>query len=240
MAMFEDTRVRAIFCTRGGYGAGRLLEKLDYTLIRQNPKILVGFSDITALSLAMLAKAGLVTFAGPMVAAEFAHGITRNAAHAMWEMLRDVRTSRTLPGCDQARPLRSGIAEGPLIGGNLTVFTSLIGTPWMPDTRGAILLFEDVGESVYRIDRMLLQLRDGGILQRISGVLLGSFTAIPEDRPNRELEEVLREYFLPIGVPILAGIPFGHIPDKITLPIGSRVRLDTEQRTVTVLEAVVS
>lgn len=240
MAMFEDERIHAIFCTRGGYGAARLLERLDYAYIRLHPKILVGFSDITALSLALYAQAGLVTFAGPMVAAEFASGILPMTAQALWDMLRHRRTSRQLPNCDEVQVMHRGVAEGTLLGGNLAVLCSLVGTPWLPDFQGAILFLEDVGESVYRIDRMLLQLKHAGILRGIAGVMLGSFTAIPEDSPNRELATVLAEYFLPLGIPVLTGIPFGHIPEKITLPIGSRVRLDAERRKITVLQPVVA
>jgi muramoyltetrapeptide carboxypeptidase len=240
MEMFYDDRIRALFCTRGGYGSARLLDLLDYGFIRTHPKILVGFSDITALSLALYAKSGLVTFAGPMIAAEFASGLRPMASTALWDMLRVRRQTRNLPDCDETRPLRPGIAEGTLLGGNLTVLCSLIGTSWLPDFRGAVLFLEDVGESVYRIDRMLLQLRQSGMLRRISGVLLGSFTGMPAEVPNRDLDDVLKEYLLPLGIPVLADFPFGHIPEKITLPLGGKVRLDADRRTVTVLQPVVS
>ncbi|MFZ1729501.1 MAG: LD-carboxypeptidase [Bacteroidota bacterium] len=239
MEMFEDDRVRAIFCTRGGYGSARLLDHLDYSFIREHPKILVGFSDITALSLAMYAKAGLITFAGPMVAAEFASGIRPMAANALWEMLRRRRTTRVLPECEGTEVLQGGAAEGTLLGGNLAVLCSLVGTPWIPDFDGAVLFLEDVGESVYRIDRMLLQLKQAGVLSSLSAVLLGSFTSIPIDTPNRELVDVMKEYFLPLGVPVLSGIPFGHIPDKITLPIGSRVLVDAERHKISVIQPVI-
>lgn len=240
MDMFEDDRVRAIFCTRGGYGSARLLDQLDYSVISAHPKILVGFSDVTALSLALFAKAGLITFAGPMVAAEFASGIRPVATQALWQMLRERKKSRQLPNCDHTIVLHGGSAEGTLLGGNLAVLCSLIGTPWLPDFRGAILFLEDVGESVYRIDRLLLQLKYAGILKQLSGILLGSFTAVPEDAPNRALAAVFKEYFLPLDVPVLSGIPFGHIPEKITLPIGSRIRLDAERKKITVLQPVVA
>lgn len=240
MEMFVDDRIRAIFCTRGGYGSARLLDRLDYQFIQSHPKILVGFSDITALSLALFTKARLITFAGPMVAAEFASGIRPMAAEALWGMLRSRRKTRRLPHSEFTRIMQGGVAEGTLLGGNLSVLCSLIGTPWFPDMRGAVLFIEDVGESVYRIDRMLLQLRQAGILRRIAGVILGSFTAVPVEKPNRELDEVLKEYLLPLGIPVLADFPFGHIPEKITLPLGSQVRLDAERRMVTVLQPVVS
>jgi muramoyltetrapeptide carboxypeptidase len=239
MAMFEDTRVRALFCTRGGYGAARLLSKLDYEYIRVHPRILVGFSDITALSLALYAHAGLVTFAGPMVAAEFAAGLEGMAADALWDMLQSRRKRRVLPHCKGMGVLREGRAEGVLLGGNLAVLCSLAGTPWLPDFRDAILFLEDVGESVYRLDRMLLQLRDAGILGKVAGVALGSFTDIPEDAFNRELSTVLKEYLLPLDVPVLTDIPFGHIAKKITLPFGCRVGIDTAHKAITVLQPTV-
>lgn len=238
--MFTDERVRAIFATRGGYGAARLLGQLDYAVIRRHPKILVGFSDITALSLGLFAKTRLVTFAGPMVAAEFASGMLPVTADALWRILRRRLGRQKLPHCEQTHIMSPGSAEGTLLGGNLAVLCSLVGTPWLPDFRGAVLFLEDVGESVYRIDRMLLQLREAGILRGLAGVLLGGFTAIPEDQPDRELPEVLNEYLLPLEIPVLTGIPFGHFPEKITLPLGSRVRIDTQKRSVTVLQAVVS
>ncbi len=239
MDMFEDERVGAIFCTRGGYGSARLLEYLDYDFIRRHPRIFVGFSDITALSLALYTKTKLVTFAGPMVAAEFASGILPRTSDALWDMLRHRRKSRRLPHFHTTTALRQGTAEGTLLGGNLAVLCSLIGTPWMPDMRGAVLFIEEIGEAVYRIDRMLLQLRQSGILGAIAGVMLGSVTAITEVRQQRELDDVLKEYFLPLGIPVLAHVPFGHIADKITLPIGSRIRLDTSRRQATILHPVI-
>lgn len=239
-SMFEDDRIGAIFCTRGGYGSARLLELLDFEIIRTHPKILVGFSDITALALAFHATTGLISFAGPMVAAEFASGMRATTSAALWDMLYHRRKTRRLPHVETTQTLREGLVEGTLLGGNLTVLCSLIGTPWMPDMRGAVLFIEDVGEAVYRIDRMLLQLKHAGILGMIAGAMLGSFTAIPADRQHRELDEVFREYFLPLSIPVLTHVPFGHIPDKIVLPIGSHIRLDATRRQATILEYVVS
>lgn len=238
--MFEDDRIGAIFCTRGGYGSARLLELLDFEIIRARPRIFVGFSDVTALALGFYARTGLVSFAGPMIAAEFASGIRPSTAEALWDMLCHPRKTRRLPQFSSTVPLRGGTAEGTLLGGNLTVLCSLIGTPWMPDMRGAVLFIEDVGEAVYRIDRMLLQLKHAGILGVLSGVMLGSFTALPDERQHRDLDEVFQEYFLPLSIPVLANVPFGHIPDKIVLPIGSRIRLDASRGQATILGRVVS
>lgn len=238
MDMFLDDRVGAILCTRGGYGSARLLEQLDYGVIRRHPKILVGFSDITALSLSLFAGAGLVTFAGPMVTAEFASGILPETEQAFWEMLT-VRSEHRWLSRGEERTYVEGIAEGFLLGGNLTVFCSLIGTPFMPDLHSAILFFEDVGEEIYRIDRMFLQLKQAGILEHAAGIVLGSFTAIPDSDQHRDLEVVFREYLLPLNIPVMMDFPFGHIPLKMTLPLGARVHLDTGRRQLSLLEAVV-
>ncbi len=237
--MFTDSRVGAILCTRGGYGAGRLLDLIDYDLVRAHPKILVGFSDVTALSMAMLARSGLLTFHGPMVAAEFGGTPTEIAEYAFWNTLTQGVSQRML-SLGEEGSMRDGVAEGTLIGGNLAVYSSLVGTPYLPDPSGGILFLEDVGESTYRLDRMLLQLKHAGVLRAVAGVVLGSFTSIPDTVPDRELETVLREYLLPLNIPVMTGFPFGHIQDKVTLPLGAQVRLDTKKRQLTVLQAVVS
>jgi muramoyltetrapeptide carboxypeptidase len=180
-----------------------------------------------------------MTFAGPMVAADFADEVSRTAENAFWSMLMDAQQQRNLDLGNAVRTMRAGKAEGPLLGGNLSVFCSLLGTPFVPNCNGAILFFEDTGEAVYRIDRMLLQLRQSGVLAGAAGILLGSFTAIPDAPNNRLLEDVLEEYVLPLNVPTLTGIPFGHIRDKITLPMGAWVAMDASHATVAVTHPVV-
>ncbi|MCZ7557668.1 MAG: LD-carboxypeptidase [Bacteroidia bacterium] len=238
-SMFADEQVRAILCTRGGYGAARLLDGLDWDIPRRYPKIFAGFSDITALNMALFAKSGLMSFAGPMVAADFADEVSPIAEAAFWSMMMEVQSQRKLELGGAVRTMRAGKAEGPLLGGNLSVFCSLIGTPYLPSCKGAILFFEDTGEAVYRIDRMMLQLRHSGVLAAAAGILLGSFTAIPETVNNRLLEDVLEEYILPLNIPTLTGIPFGHIRDKITLPMGAWVAMDASNGAVVVTHPVV-
>ena len=238
--MFADDRVKAMFCTRGGYGSARLLEYLDWDAMRNKPKIVVGFSDITALSMGVLARTGLVTFAGPMVAAEMADEISINVETALWDLVMKPRTQRELTIGNEVRTIRAGRAEGPLMGGNLSVLCSLAGSPYLPEFSGSILFLEDIGERVYRIDRMLLQLKYAGILKSVAGVVLGSFTAIPDLKCDRPLDEVFEEYLLPLNVPILADIPFGHIREKITLPMGANLAIDAGKRKLTVLHPVVS
>ncbi len=238
-AMFADEQVRAILCSRGGYGSARLLETLDWDVIRNNHKIFAGFSDITALSMGLFAECGLMTFAGPMVAAEFADVISPVAENAFWEMLMQPQPQRELQAGNAVRTIRAGRAEGQLLGGNLSVLCSLIGSPYLPRFAGSILFIEDVGEQVYRIDRMLLQLKYSGILKQVAGVVLGSFTAVPPAPQDRDLDEVFEEYLLPLNVPIIAGFPFGHIKDKITLPIGAWVMMDGGKGALVVSHPVV-
>jgi muramoyltetrapeptide carboxypeptidase len=239
--MFGNPEIGAIFCTRGGYGTARILDLLDYRLIARHPKILVGFSDITALHMALLRRSRLLSFAGPMVAAEMEKGMDESTSAAFWPLMASPRANvRLAPDfLASSRTMRGGRAEGTLIGGNLAVLMSLMGTPYEPRWDGSILFMEDVGENVYKIDRMLAQLRNAGVLRRIAGTLLGTFTAIPEDEPNRELWDVLEEYLLPTGIPVLADIPFGHIVPKMTLPMGARIRLDAGRRSLAVLHRLV-
>jgi muramoyltetrapeptide carboxypeptidase len=237
--LFADPGVDAVFCLRGGYGCGRLLPLLDFDIIRRHPKILLGYSDVTALALALWTRAGLVTFAGPMVAVDMHGGMDPRTEGALWTMLGRPARTRLL---DVPHPavIAPGRAEGTLLGGNLAVLMTLLGTPWEPDWTRCVLLLEDVGENVYRIDRMLAHLLNAGVLRAAAGVLLGRFTGVPEDNPNRELDEVLREYLAPLGVPVLAGLPFGHVLPKITFPIGARVRVDAMRRTIRILHPVVA
>lgn len=242
-AMFADDSVDAIFCSRGGYGSSRLLGMIDYRLIRRKPKIFVGYSDVTALSMAMYRQCGFVTFAGPMVAAEMQSGMDSFTTKCFFEMLTRKKGKQPLPiGTTNPSDIFlhvSGIAEGILLGGNLSLLVTLLGTKYEPDWGDAILFLEDVGENVYRIDRMLCHLRNAGVLRKVRGILLGTFSAVPEDSPNRDLGEVLREYFEPLRVPVLSGIPFGHTRPKITLPFGIKVRMNSSRNSVRILEPVV-
>ncbi|MBI5645494.1 MAG: LD-carboxypeptidase [Ignavibacteriae bacterium] len=231
-AMFADPAVDAIICLRGGYGSGRILRLLDYATIRRNPKIFVGYSDITALHAALWTKCRLLTFAGPMVAADFWKGMDEVTEHAFWPLLTKPFSRYRLyhpaltPG---ACCLVPGICEGTLLGGNLAVLMTVIGTPYEPKWEHSILVLEDVGENVYKIDRMLSHLSNAGILKRIGALIFGRFTNIPEDGTSRELEEVLREFSSPLGIPTVCGLPVGHDNPKITLPMGARVRLNAHK-----------
>jgi muramoyltetrapeptide carboxypeptidase len=242
---FADPEVKAIVCLRGGYGSPRILDRVDYDLLRRQPKILVGYSDITALLNAVHARAGLVVFHGPM-GKEFAGagGLSPFTAKYFWDVLQP--SSPLAPDwgrngdANGMRTLAGGVAEGVLVGGNLSVVTSTLGTPYELRCQGAVLFLEEVSEKPFRIDRMLNQLRLSGKLGQLKGVLLGSFTGCQENgKDELELDEVFADYFKPLGVPVLAGFPAGHVADQATLPIGVRVRLDATAKKLSLLESAV-
>jgi muramoyltetrapeptide carboxypeptidase len=244
---FADKRVKAIICSRGGYGSPRILDMIDYGTIQKNPKIFVGYSDITALQLAIFKETGLITFSGPMAAVEFSNGIDPVAEEAFFEML----TSASIPikfkrGDDKwSRPRFKGKAavQGRLLGGNLSLMTSILGTNYSPDYTGSIVLIEEVAEEPYSIDRMLTQLRLAGIIQKASGFVLGQFTDCqPEemDKPHFTTEQVIRNELLRGGRTVVWNFPYGHVPQKLTLPIGANVTIDPAHRSFALVENVVS
>ncbi len=246
--MFADKSVKAIFCLRGGYGSPRLLRRLDYNLIRRNPKIFVGFSDITALCCAIFAKTGLITFSGPMLVSDMVSPDEYSQYH-LWRMLTNARRYGRFINHETHRlvGLRSGEAKGRLIGGNLSLLTALIGTPYLPNMRKALLYFEDIGEEPYRIDRMLSQFENAGILEKLSGLIIGQMTDCFEDddeKPSLTLEEVMDDYLAwwSNGVPVCTNLSYGHTKHKLTLPIGARAKLTVRgrQAKLELLETVVS
>jgi len=244
-AFFRDPRIRGIFALRGGYGTPRLLDRIDYRAVRRDPKVVVGYSDITALQMALFRRTGLVTFSGPLSAVEFAAGPDPYTEEQFWQEVTSGWRPGPLPLPAGSRliPEFDGIAEGPLLGGCLSLVVSLLGTPFCPDFRGSLLVLEDVHEHLHRIDRMLTQLRLARVLQRSAGIVLGQFTdtgpAVPS-RPHHSLQEILTAVFQDVAVPRVSGFPYGHIPRKATLPLGIRTRLDTRAGTVEFLEAAVS
>ncbi len=217
----------ALVCVRGGYGVLRILDRVDYAAARAHPKLVVGYSDVTALHLALYAKAGLPGVSGPMVASDWADLDAETEAD-FWRVVGgdagyDVRG----PGGEELVPLAEGGAEGVLLGGNLALVTALLGTPYLPDLTGAILFVEDVGEAPYRIDGMLARLRLAGVLERLGGLVFGLFTGadVPADRPTFSIDEVLAHYAPLVGGPVASGLVYGHVPRKSTLPVGVRARL---------------
>ena len=245
---FADKNVKAIICSRGGYGTPRILDKIDYGIIKHNPKIFVGYSDITALQLAIFKRTGLVTFSGPMMAVEFGVEFGKKIDPFTEEKFFDMVTGRREIGVVKGhREYRLSFqgrkkARGRLIGGNLSMITSILGTEYVPDFSGRVLLLEEVSEEPYSIDRMLTQLRLAGILRKISGLALGQFTnCAPEepDKPYRTLEQIFKEDLLSQGETAVANIPYGHLPVKLTLPIGVLVSIDPVKRKFSIDEPAV-
>lgn len=245
-AMFADTGVAAIFCIQGGYGTPRLLDRLDYDLIRRNPKILVGYSDITGLHLAIGKKTGLVTFHGPNALGGWTERSVELLKKALFvpEPLGPLTNPEEKDALNPEYRLRTiapGSARGSLVGGNLTLISATMGTPYEIDTRGRILLLEDIGEAPYRIDRMLLQLKLAGKLREAAGIVFGTCTDCGTDKSSFELSlslsEVLDETLGALGKPVLAGLLFGHTREKSTIPFLVEAELDATAKTLTVVES---
>jgi muramoyltetrapeptide carboxypeptidase len=243
--MFADQAVKAIFCIRGGYGAARLLPLLDFESLKSNPKILMGYSDITALELAILRKIGLVTFYGPMVTTEMAGDFPEDSRERMLATLTRCRPPRpigTPTGEGKAAVIHPGQATGPLVGGCLSILVSLLGTDYVPDMEGAILFLEDVDEEPYRLDRYLTQLRLSGRLENVAGVALGQWVRCEHNanrssfRVSLSCQEVLRDRLGDLGVPVLSGLGFGHGRFKATLPQGVQATLDASRGILRILE----
>ncbi|WP_030540170.1 LD-carboxypeptidase [Sphingobium sp. DC-2] len=247
-AMFADPEVRAVFAVRGGWGCARILPYLDFATIRANPKLLVGFSDITALHLAFAARAGFPTIHGPNAASSW--------PRFSWDAFRAIafdgatpllvnpvaHEDRLVQRSGRIRTFRGGKAAGRLLGGNLTVLAALVGTPWMPAFDRAILFMEDVGEAPYRIDRMLTQLSLAGLLGKVAGVVFGQCTncaASDASYGGFTVSEVLQQHLEPLGVPAFQGAAIGHVASQFSLPVGVRAEIDADLGSIRLLEPAV-
>jgi muramoyltetrapeptide carboxypeptidase len=253
MAAFSDHETTAVWCARGGYGVSRLLNRLDFDLIRRHPKVLIGFSDITALHVPIHQRTDLVTFHGPNLQDGFggADEIPPANEAALWQAILADEQSNAAQGYAydlsaidtvELKAVRGGASRGRLIGGNLSVLAGLMGTPFEVDTAGRILVLEEVGERLYRMDRYLSQLWLAGKLQAAAGVLLGSFSYNDEDPAESEeaVTALLDDYFGRLDVPVLAGFPAGHARHNITLPVGALVEIDANKKLVRVCESTVA
>ena len=246
-AAFADPEVEAVWCIRGGYGASRLLPKIDYDLIRRNPKPFIGYSDITALHLAIHEKTGLVCFHGPVAASEFPEDTVQYFRSVLMEPTAPFTLATPAPEAvltgEEFRPfvINPGQAQGTLTGGNLSLLAALAGTPYLPSCKHKIVFLEDIGEQPYRIDRMLYQLAQATDLSQAAGIALGVFTDCnPKgEAPSLTLVETLTDFFAQWKMPVLYGLPFGHIAHQATLPYGIQAELDTAKGTLTLLESAV-
>lgn len=250
-AMFRDPSVDAIFAIRGGYGSAHLLDSIDYDLIARNPKIFLGYSDITALHLAIHQKTGLMTFHGPVTLSKFT-GFTQEHFHrALFEtkalgVVTNPKDSDTLRPDHTLRTVRPGKATGRLTGGNLSLICSLMGTPYEIDTRGKILFIEDVDEQPYSIDRMLTQLRLAGKLQAAAGIIWGECSDCrPRDyKPAFDSTfttgEVVDRILGQLKLPVLSGLTIGHTDDQLTLPLGAAASLDATNGELNIEESALT
>ncbi|KWU50410.1 S66 peptidase family protein [Pseudomonas palleroniana] len=235
---FADPDIDAIFCLRGGYGTPRLLDSIDFDLLRTHPKPFVGYSDITALHLAISRYAGFVTFHGPMLNADLLGGKQPPTESSLFAMLRGQLGTGSVLAHPVAYPLSTvspGIACGRLLGGNLSMIAAVMGTPYEIEAEGIILLIEDVNEPLYRIDRLLTHLRLAGKLAQVAGVLVGDVAGVDQ----AVLERLLKQTFEPLCIPVLSGWRSGHCDPNLTLPMGALVRLDAGEQQVVLEQDVV-
>jgi muramoyltetrapeptide carboxypeptidase len=248
-AAFADSSLDAVWCLRGGYGLTRILPRIDYKSLAKSPKAVIGYSDITALLCAIYKEVGLVSFHGPIA-------LSSLSPFSRWHFDRILTTpspagrlGRVAPPADVLVPgdprivtLNGGVATGRLVGGNLSLLQCLLGTRFAPDFEGAILFIEDVGEAVYRIDRMLSHMKLAGALEKLAGVVVGQFTEMTRGDDDGALgfDEVLANFFLPLRIPVAYGFPFGHVTEKWTLPIGVKAKLDASAGELEILEPAVA
>lgn len=245
---FSDITIDGVICLRGGYGATRLLPRLNPDVFRKHPKVFVGYSDITALNVFLLQEAGLVSFYGPMAAVEFALGPTPYTEKCFLRILTQAQPFGPLgrpEGWSLTETLQGGCAEGELVGGCLTLFEALLGTPWQVSLRDRIFFFEDIDAEPYQMDRTLTHLLQAGVLDGVRGIAVGECVGCEHEQGRshydncQTLKEVLVERLSPLGVPIVYGIPFGHGDEKATIPVGVQARLDGDLGDLVILEHAV-
>ena len=249
MAMFADKKVKAIICLRGGYGASRILDRLDYEVIRRNPKILSGYSDITSLHLALAKKINLISIHAPMLNGALADpkvpAFTKNS---FFRTVLEAKPAGSICAGYEEKTveiLRGGVAEGSLVGGNLSLICASLGTPFAPSFKNKILFFEDVSEKPYRLDRLLTQLGNAGIFSQVAGVAVGVNSKCDDQSENKTGEyrqsgaDVVRERLATLRLPVVIGLPFGHVDLNATIPVGVRAHLDGRRGDLIVMDAAV-
>ncbi|OEY73540.1 S66 peptidase family protein [Salegentibacter salarius] len=244
--MFRDENIQAVMALRGGSGAARILDKLDYETIKNNPKIFIGYSDITALHLAIYEKTGLVSFHGPLAVSTWNSFSFDYFKRLLFDKEKITFTNPTDKGDNlvqienRIRTIREGEASGRLIGGNLSVLTGIMGSEYFPtDWEGNILYLEDVGEQIYAVDRMMSQLQLGGVLDKISGFVFGKCTSCNPGGSgygSLTMEEVIDHYIKPLNIPAFSGAMIGHIDDNVTIPNGLKAKINAIKGSIELLE----
>lgn len=245
MAAWKNPEVKAIWCVRGGYGTPRILDLLDYDWIRKHPKILIGMSDITALHHAIQLKTGLVTFLGPVFNYFGNANDSFDEQYALMQLEPVISVAKgkkidlpASPSFPEMKVIRKGKAKGRFVGGNLSLICALLGTRWQLNTKGKILVLEDVGEKAYRIDRLLWQLEEAGLLEHPAAVILAGWEGCTATN-SISIEQIFQEYFKNKPYPVILNFPSGHIKYQATLPLNTLGELDTDKKRVTILEASV-
>jgi muramoyltetrapeptide carboxypeptidase len=238
-AMFADKSVKAIIAMRGGWGCNRILPLLDYIRIGSNAKILMGYSDITSLLLAINARSKIVTFHGPVATSTWNEFAVNYVKRILFN--GEAVTMKNLDTEQQMQAIVPGKARGKLVGGNLSVLSAMVGSPYLPSWNKSILFVEEKGEDVYRVDRMLTQLKNAGILNQIAGFVFGQCTNCNlGDEPSFTLMQVLQHHILPLGIPAWYGSMIGHIKNKFILPVGIEVEIDANTGTIRMLKPAVT
>ena len=244
--MFANKMVDAVLCVRGGYGAIRILDMLDYDLIKQNPKVFMGYSDITAFLNAIYQKTGLVTFHGPLgistfnefVWNSFENVVMNPQSHYRYAYLREPGTENN-PEFDQYT-INKGKATGRLVGGNISVIASMIGSAFEPDFENKLVFLEEIEEKTYRVDKMLVHMLQATNLKKAAGIIFGVFKECNiNDEPRLTLKQAINDLFKPLDIPISYGFPFGHIDTIITLPVGIKARFNANKNSLKLLESAV-
>ncbi len=246
-AMFADETVAGVWCARGGYGCSRLLPSIDFGLIKKHPKVLIGYSDVTALLAAIFLKTGLLCFHGPVGASDFTDYSVEHFEAVVMNPVAGFRIATAeeskLPEAEthSAKVITGGVASGQIAGGNLSLLAALAGTDYEPDFKNKIVLMEDIGEKPYRIDRMLTQLRQSYRLREAAGIALGLFVDCEADigADSLSLMEVLEDRLSGLGVPVVYGFPFGHISNQVTFPIGLKAVLNAVDKSLELVETAV-
>lgn len=237
---FKNPSIDAIMCMRGGYGSNRLVEYLELEAIRSNPKIFIGYSDITTLHLIFNEKLDLITFHGPMAVSNFLDGYSEKTYESFIKSVTSTSNYEINNFDKKIEIINSGRAKGKLVGGNLTTLVSTLGTKYDIDYNGKILFLEDIGEKTYRIDRLLNHLKKYGVFSKIKGLILGDFKNCDKSSPeDMSLEEVFEDYFKKLTIPVIKNIQSGHCDSMVTLPLGAMCEIDGETLKIKILEGVV-
>lgn len=248
--MFERKEIKGIVCARGGYGCARTLPYINYNLIKENPKVLIGYSDVTALLYGIYKKTGLITFHGPVGISSYNDFSKKYFKHVLMNPVEELELTNSSSGNNEniygLTTISSGTASGELVGGNLSIVVSLIGTDYDIDTKGKIIFLEEYIEEPYRVDRMLTQMVQAGKFDEAAGVALGIFRKCESKKENPSfsnsftLMEVLEDRLSNLKIPVVYGISFGHVKDKFTIPFGIKSKLDADNYKLKLLETAVT